>query len=166
MVRARRRERDPSGSERTSERACRIRERAWLGVRGGLVATVVMTAFRLPISRSLPPTARFWTTYVSSGSEDVVGPAVALHLLYGAAAGVPYATLVTGRSDESTWESEVVGVLAGAAYGLFLSAFGVRVVLGRVLGMELSPDERLVFHVGHAVYGLTLGEGVGSRTAS
>jgi len=31
------------------------------GIQGGFVATLIMTAFRLPLLRSLPPSANFWS---------------------------------------------------------------------------------------------------------
>jgi hypothetical protein len=37
------------------------------------------------------------------------------------------------------------------------------VLLEGLLGMDLEPDERWIFHVSHAVYGLTLGSWFGSR---
>jgi len=34
------------------------------GVVGGLIATVLMTLYRFPVFRALPPTADFWAKYV------------------------------------------------------------------------------------------------------
>jgi len=48
-------------------------------------------------------------------------------------------------------------VLSGLAYCIGLSVFGSRVIFVRVLERELQPEDALVFHVGHAVYGVTLG---------
>ena len=153
----------------TLRRAAGIAE----GSKGGFVATLVMTAFRLPISRSLPPTARFWTKFVSGGNpDDHLVPAVALHLLYGTAGGAAFGALAPGDSRRTSADEarentrrEALGLLLGVAYGLALSAFGERVVLERVLDMNLESDERFVFHVGHLVYGLTLGTWMGSRSA-
>ncbi|UPV72797.1 hypothetical protein M0R89_09565 [Halorussus limi] len=162
-------ERDrPSDSSSASPRLERVRE----GAVGGFVATLVMTAYRLPISRSLPPTARFWATYVGGGDEDDYPvQALVLHLLYGTIGGAAFgamgALLDVTPSDDPDTEArrEEVGLLAGVGYALALSMFGERVVLRRLLGMDPDPDESLVFHVGHVVYGLTLGTWVGSRSS-
>ena len=148
------------------------------GAKAGLMATLTMTVFRLPLARSLPPTARFWTKFVSGGDpDDHPVPAIALHLLYGVFGGIGFglfAPMETGRDaaggpetdeHEETARNEAVGLLAGALYGLALSVFGERVVLERVLDMDPAADERLVFHAGHLVYGLSLGTWFGSRTS-
>lgn len=135
-----------------------------LGLEGGLVATAVMTAFRMPISHSLPPTGAFWATFVGSGGpDDHPVPALVLHAAYGALAGAVFAAAFVPRVRGSDADRELAGALWGSIYGLALSAFGLRVVLGRLLGMELDRDERLVFHAGHVVYGLTLGTWLGSN---
>lgn len=137
---------------------------ALLGAKAGFVATIVMTAFRLPISRSLPPTDEFWARYVRrDGAEGNLTPAIVLHLLYGSLAGVVYVVAVPGPSTASEARGEVTGVVTAVAYSLVLSAFGSRVVLGDLLDQHLDPDERLVFHLGHLVYGITLGAWIGSR---
>ncbi|MFC7081389.1 hypothetical protein [Halorussus caseinilyticus] len=53
----------------------------------------------------------------------------------------------------------------GSVYALALSVFGERIVLGRLLGLDLDVDERLVFHAGHLIYGLGLGTLFGSRAS-
>ncbi|NEU57876.1 hypothetical protein [Halorussus sp. MSC15.2] len=168
--------------------APRLAARIAEGTRAGFVATLVMTAYRLPVSRSLPPTARFWSTFVSGDDPDdhpII--ALALHLLYGTVGGAIFGALTpfdagspassprspTGdESDRSTDDDhrqtasrEVIGLLWGTVYALALSVFGERVVLGRVLDMDPEVDERLVFHAGHLVYGLSLGTLFGSRTS-
>ncbi|UPV98838.1 hypothetical protein M0R88_09865 [Halorussus gelatinilyticus] len=144
------------------------------GAVGGLVATLVMTAYRLPISRSLPPTARLWALYVAGGDEDDHPvPAVVLHLLYGTVAGALFGAagaLLGGdptptADDDAEARREEVGLLAGVGYALALSWFGERVLLRRLLGMDPDRDESLVFHVGHVIYGLTLGTWIGSRVS-
>ncbi|GAB7011685.1 hypothetical protein [Halorubrum trueperi] len=42
------------------------------------------------------------------------------------------------------------------AYGLSLSDFGTRFVFRNLLDEEVEPDEAVIFHVGHTIYGLTL----------
>lgn len=136
------------------------------GVEGGFVATLVMTAFRIPISRSLPPTAEFWQRFVhDTDSPTVTVPAIALHLLYGVGGGVAYSLFVPELPDRTEARAELWGVLTAVAYSLCLSAFGQRVVLGKLLGQDLTADEAFVFHLGHVVYGLTLGAWAGSRSS-
>lgn len=133
------------------------------GSLGGLVATLSMTVFRMPTSKSLPPTAVFWAKYVGSGDpEDYPVIALVLHLLYGVTSGIMFALLTPGRGD-SEEVAESKGAVLGTVYGIVLSIFGSRIVLERVLGLTLETDERLVFHISHVVYGLTLGTWVGSR---
>ncbi|QLG29663.1 hypothetical protein HUG10_18825 (plasmid) [Halorarum halophilum] len=135
-----------------------------VGLIGGVVATVVMSAFRIPISRSPPPTAWFWARFLGDGEpEEYVGRGLLLHLLYGTAAGGVFGALIGPHlsGDEATRERRAT--LLGAVYGVVLSLFGVSVLLERVLGLDLDPDERFVFHVSHLVYGLTLGTWFGSN---
>lgn len=140
-------------------------ERAILGMKGGLIATLVMTAYRLPISQSLPPTANFWARYVGGGDSDqYTVQGIVLHLLYGAVAGGVFGVIVPESGTDPTVERELRDVAWGLGYAIALSAFGSRVMLGRVLGMDLEADEALVFHLGHVVYGLTLGTWLGSRS--
>lgn len=135
-----------------------------LGAVAGLIGTVVMTAYRMPIARSLPPTAVFWAKYVAGGRpEDYPLVGLLLHLAYGTMGGVAFAAAFPDdlSGPEVTMERE--GALRGTVFGLVLSVFGIRVVLKRLLGMELAPDERWIFHVSHAIYGLTVGSWFGSR---
>ncbi len=128
------------------------------GCIGGLAATVVMTVYRLPAFKALPPTAEFWARYVGGGDvEEYLVPGLLLHLLYGAVGCVVYG-LVTSFADVSDPVTrERLSVLSGLGYALALSAFGSRVVFVRLLGRELQSEDALVFHVGHAIYGVTLG---------
>ncbi len=48
-------------------------------------------------------------------------------------------------------------------YGLARSVFGTQVLFKQILGKVLGPDEGVVFHVAHVIYGLTLGTGMCSR---
>lgn len=138
--------------------------RSWFaGAVGGFLATVVMTLFREPAARSFPPTARFWTRYVADGDpDDHPLAAFTLHLLYGTVGGIvygnPIATRLLGDSEAVAWF-----LCTGTAYGAGLSLFGSRVVLPRLLDVNLSADEAAIFHAGHLVYGLTLGAWVGTR---
>lgn len=137
------------------------------GVVGGLIATVLMTLYRFPVFRALPPTADFWAKYVGSGgAESHPGTGLALHFLYGGAAGGLFGVgigLVDFRSER---ERDLGTIGLSLAYGLVLSVFGTRVVFEHLLDEELEPAEALVFHVGHAIYGLTLGTWMRSRERS
>ncbi|GAA0664900.1 hypothetical protein ACFQDG_06055 [Natronoarchaeum mannanilyticum] len=153
-------------ADATSERSTTVTDDVLRGAIGGAFATVVLTAYRLPIARSLPPTAAFWEQYV--GGEDAAhypGVGLALHLLYGAGGGAVFGAIyrIFGVAELPEHGRETAGMVLATAYGLALSAFGSRIVLGRLLGMDLDSDESLVFHVGHLVYALALGTWLGSR---
>jgi len=169
---------DATPAERTEEstaEAPRTPTPSWLGrlrrgAEGGALATLVMTAYRLPVTRSLPPTAEFWARFVSEdGPYDHPAVALALHVLYGVGTGVAFALLDPSRDAV---ESEGIGppspsgeasvTVLGFVYGAVLSLFGEYVVLGAV--MNVDPDDRFAFHVGHVLYGITLGSWVGTRT--
>ncbi|MDJ1432608.1 hypothetical protein [Halostagnicola sp. A-GB9-2] len=135
------------------------------GLQAGFVATCIMTAFRLPILRSLPPSANFWTQYVADGDPDdhpVAG--LFLHLVYGMSAGAVFGGLFALQDAERSIEAEQRGIVWGSVYGMVLSAFGSQVMLKEVLDIRLENDELALFHAGHLVYGLALGAWVGSRT--
>lgn len=137
------------------------------GIVGGLVATVLMTLYRFPLFRALPPTAEFWAMYIAGGEpEEYPGAGLVLHFLYGSAAGGLFGigfSLLDFRSERSR-RLGAIGLTFG--YGLLLSVFGTRVVFRRLLDEELEPDEAAVFHVGHVIYGLTLGTWLSSRERS
>ncbi|WP_440007616.1 hypothetical protein [Halomicrococcus sp. SG-WS-1] len=139
------------------------------GLAGGLFGTVVMTVFRAPIARSLPPTAAFLAKFAGGRPDDHPAGALALHLLYGIAAGGVFGGFVAASDGERVAaelgaSEETVGLVAGTAYALALSAFGERMLLGRLLDMDLEDDESMIFHAGHVVYGVALGAWVGSRS--
>ena len=129
---------------------------------GGAFATVVMTLFRAPTARSLPPTAEFIALLTGGDPEEYHLSSLSLHWLYGTLGGVLFSLLFGERVNETS-EPETVGLLAGAIYGTVLSLFGEQVVLRHVLGMDLETDESAIFHTGHLIYGLALGAWVGSR---
>jgi hypothetical protein len=135
-----------------------------LGAKGGFVATVAMTAFRMPISESLPPSAHFCAQYL--GGEDPSQYrllALGLHLLYGTVAGGLFAWWFTDRVASEPGRAESYGLLFGSIYGLISSVFGIHVVLDRLLGLDLAFDEIVIFHASHAIYGATLGAWVASE---
>lgn len=132
------------------------------GVVAGFMATLVMTIFREPTARSLPPTSDFLSRWFGGDSEDYVVSSLLLHLAYGIGGGVAFG-LGWRRRGFETDEPETVGLVIGSLYGIALSLFGEHVVLKYLVGMELDTDESAVFHAGHLVYGLTVGVWFGSR---
>jgi hypothetical protein len=134
------------------------------GFRGGLVATCVMTTFRMLISHSLPPTANLWSQYVAGGElEEHRIEAMVLHFFYGAAAGSVFAVMFTAIDPRTPLEPETEGLLTGLLYSIPFTLIGEIVMLHRILGMDLDSDESMIFHAGHLIYGITLGAWIGSR---
>jgi len=128
------------------------------GCVGGVAATVAMTVYRIPAFKALPPTAEFWARYVSGeGAEDHFVPGLLLHVLYGVMGGAVYGLMASFTDIHDDNVRERVSVIGGFGYGLALSVFGSRVVFVRLLGRKLQPEDALVFHLGHAIYGVTLG---------
>ena len=134
------------------------------GLKGGLVGTAAMTVFRMPVSDSLPPTARFYAKFIGSGEpDDYPLQALVLHLLYGTGGGALFGALPIPDRDGSTASNERRGTLVGAVFGVALSVFGEYAILRGLLDMDPEPDERFIFHVGHLIYGLALGATHGSE---
>lgn len=145
----------------------RQRHPAVLGFQGGLFATCVLTLFRMPISRSLPPTANLWAEYVTGGDlSDHRVMAMLLHLLYGALGGSVFAILFDAVDTRSPVGTEMDGLLFGMLTSIPFSLFGTRVMLSRILGMDLDADEAMIFHASHLVYGIAIGAWIGSRMDS
>ena len=135
-----------------------------LGFNGGLIATCVMTTFRMLISHSLPPTANFWAQYVAGGElEEHRIEAIVLHFLYGAAAGSVFAVMFAAIDPRTRLEPETEGLLTGFLYSIPFTWVGEAVMMHRILGMDLESDESMIFHAGHLIYGITLGAWIGSR---
>ena len=135
------------------------------GIQAGFVATIIMTAFRLPILRSLPPSANFWSQYVTGGDpEEHTFAGLVLHFAYGIQAGAIFGALFELQDADRAIEPEQRGLVWGSVYGMALSAFGSQVMLKELLDIRLDADELALFHAGHFVYGLSLGAWVGSRT--
>ncbi|WP_418285270.1 hypothetical protein [Halorubrum sp. DTA46] len=134
------------------------------GFVGGLIATVLMTLYRFPVFRALPPTADFWAKYV--GGEDAeahLTVGLALHFLYGGIAGGLFGVGISLSTFRNEREHDLGVIGLALVYGLALSAFGTRFVFRYLLDEELKPDEAVIFHVGHVIYGLTLGTWISFR---
>lgn len=58
---------------------------------------------------------------------------------------------------ETKGENSRSVIALSLVYSLALSVFGTRFVFRYLLDEELEPDEAVIFHVGHVIYGLTLG---------
>lgn len=133
------------------------------GVVGGILGTASMTVYRAPLFAGLPPTAEFWARFVGDGEpSEYPVQALLLHFLYGAGAGSVLG-LVSARADlDLPGGRASASMLLAAVYSALLSVFGSRVMLRRLLDIELSSEEALVFHVGHVIYGLSLGTWLGT----
>lgn len=123
-----------------------------------------MTVYRIPVFRALPPTAEFWARYIGGGdAEEHIIPGLFLHFAYGTVAGGIYGFVVSFLDVRHPALRERVNLLGGLGYGLALSAIGSRLIFVRVIGRELKSEHALVFHVGHAIYGVSLGTWMASR---
>lgn len=137
------------------------------GVVGGLIATALMTMYRFPVFRALPPTAEFWAKYVGSGdAEAYFGVGLLLHFLYGGAAGGLFGVGISRIDFRSARQHDLGAIGLALVYGVGLSVFGTRVIFRHLLEEDLEPDEAVVFHVGHVIYGLALGTWLSSRQRS
>lgn len=137
------------------------------GVVGGLIATALMTLYRFPVFRALPPTADFWAKYVGGGAPEAYSETgLLLHFLYGGTAGGLFGVGISLLDFQSKRDRSLGAVGVSLVYGLALSIFGTRFIFRYLLDEELEPTEAVVFHVGHVIYGLTLGTWMGSRERS
>lgn len=129
------------------------------GLVGGLIATVVMTAFVMVLGDdSPPPTALFWSKYVGDGEPgDYVPQGMLLHLLYGVVAGGVFALLVTELALGGSTLALAGGVLWGAVFGVALLVVGAGFWMMAVLGTSPEPQQAVMFLVFHLVYGVVLG---------
>lgn len=128
------------------------------GVGGGLIATVLMTLYRFPLFRAIPPTSEFWAMFLGGGEPEefpLVG--LLLHFGYGGVAGGLFGVGFSRLNFRNVRNQRLGAISLSLGYGLILSIFGSRVLLHRLLDEELEPDDAVVFHIAHVVYGLTLG---------
>jgi len=132
------------------------------GLAGGLIATIVMTAFMMALGDdSPPPTAALWSKFVGDEPpEAYMMQGMVLHLLYGVAAGAAFVLILpavgVGLSEL------VLAVAAGVGYGIVLTIIGMAFWMNVVLGMDAEPKEMAMFAVFHLVYGVVLGGFVGA----
>lgn len=132
------------------------------GLAGGLVATIVMTAFMMALGDdSPPPTAAFWSKYVGGGDPDeYMMQGMILHLLYGIGAGVVFvvAAAALGFVDLGGLTS---ALLWGLGYGVVLFVFAAAFWMNVVLAMDAEPKAVGTFLFFHLVYGAVLGAWIG-----
>lgn len=137
------------------------------GVVGGLIATALMTLYRFPLFRAIPPTAEFWAMFVRGGEpEEYPLAGLVLHFVYGGTAGGLFGVAFSHITFRSERDRRLGAIFLSLVYGLVLSVFGSRVLLNRLLKEELEPDEAAVFHIAHVIYGLTLGTWLSSSEPS
>ena len=107
-----------------------------------------MTAYRLPVNRSLPPRAEFWSKFISGDDPyDHSLIVLVLHAGYGILAGVGFALLLPSRDpieDESgvgppSPSGKVQLTVLGLIYELLLSAVGEKILLE--MALDIDPDD-------------------------
>lgn len=131
------------------------------GLVGGLVATIVMTAFMMMMGDdSPPPPALFWSKYVGDGEpEEYMMQGMALHFIYGIVAGGVFAVLVTALTLGVG--TLVGGLIWGVIYGIVLFIIGAGFWMMMVLDIKPEMQMAMGFLLFHLVYGVVLGAWVG-----
>jgi hypothetical protein len=134
------------------------------GLAGGIVATIVMTAFMMALGDdSPPPTAAFYAKYIGEGGPDDYMPqGMFLHMMYGLGAGVAFAYLGVADLFLLTPVDLTNGVLNGLAYGFVLFVGAAVFWMNIVLDMDPEPADVVQFLLFHLVYGAVLGAWVGA----
>lgn len=127
------------------------------GLAGGLVATIVMTAFMLVLGDdSPPPTALFWSQYVGDGPPgDYMPQGMALHVIYGIVAGAVFALAVPALGLGITGTAGLAGL--GLAYGFVLFVGAAVFWMNVVLDVDATPAMIGFFLLFHLIYGGVLG---------
>ena len=132
------------------------------GLAGGLLATIVMTAFMMALGDdSPPPTAALWASYVGDDPADAyLMQGMVLHLLYGTAGGAVFVLALpaigVGLSDL------VLTTAAGVDYAIILTLVAMVFWMNLVLDVDAEPKEMAMFVGFHLVYGIVLGGFVGA----
>jgi hypothetical protein len=132
------------------------------GLIGGLLATIVMTAFMMALGDdSPPPTSVLWSKYVGNGPpEEYLAPGMALHVLYGTIAGAAF--VVVASLLGYGLESLTTSLVAGIVYGLALALVGMVFWMKIVIGLDADAKTAGMFGFFHLVYGVVLGGFVGA----
>jgi len=131
------------------------------GLLGGVLATILMTVLMMALGDGPPPTAVFLSKYVGDGRpEEYRMPGMALHLVYGAGAGVVLAVVLPVAGFETVGLVEAAGI--GLGYGLLVFVFAAVFWMTIVLDMDMEPRDVGVFSLVHLVYGGTLGAVIGA----
>ncbi|MHB9288146.1 hypothetical protein ACKVMT_14040 [Halobacteriales archaeon Cl-PHB] len=128
------------------------------GLAGGLLATIVMSAFMMGVGDdSPPPTALFWSQYLGDGPpSDYLPQGMALHTLYGIGAGAVF-TVGAATANIDVVGNLGTGLAAGVGWGfvLFVGAAGFWMTV--VLDVDPEPGDVAQFLLFHLVYGAVLG---------
>ncbi len=132
------------------------------GLAGGIVATIVMTAFMMVLGDdSPPPTALFWSEYVGDGApDDYLPQGMVLHLLYGLGAGVVLALALPVAGFATVGLTTAVGF--GLGYGVVLFVVAAVFWMNVVLDIDAGMSMVAMFLLFHVVYGVVLGAWFGA----
>lgn len=133
------------------------------GLAGGIVATLLMTAFMMTLGDdSPPPTAAFYATYLGDGNpSDYMQEGMILHVMYGIGAGVAFAYLGVAELLLFTPVDLTNGVFNGLAYGFVLFVGAAGFWMNVVLDVDPEPADVVQFLFFHLVYGGVLGAWLG-----
>jgi uncharacterized membrane protein YeaQ/YmgE (transglycosylase-associated protein family) len=129
------------------------------GLVGGIVATVVMTAFMMALGGDdPPPTAQLWSQYLGDKpATEYMMQGMLLHVLYGTIAGVVYAVVVDPLAVGFSPEALTGGLVFGVVYGVVLFVVAAAFWMNVVLDMDPEPKDVGLFLFFHFVYGAVLG---------
>lgn len=133
------------------------------GAAGGLVATIVMTAFMVLLGDDLPPpTAVFYAEYVGDGAPtDYMPQGMVLHLFYGTGAGAVFGALGDAGLFVFTPVGLTTGVLNGLVYAVVLLVGAAGFWMNLVLDMDADLRQMAMMALFHLIYGTVLGAWVG-----
>ena len=129
------------------------------GLVGGFVATIVMTGFMMALGDdSPPPTALLWSQYVGDEPpEAYVMQGMALHFVYGTAAGGVLAAILAVLSLPLSATTLVGGTVWGVVWGVVLFLVSAAFWMNVVLDIDAGPKQAGMFLFFHLVYGVVLG---------